>query len=165
MTAKHAMIPGTFDPVTCGHLDIVTRALRLFDQVTLAVADGGRHTLFSHARRLELARAAVAELDDGARCRVAGFSGLLVDAVRAEGCQVVIRGVRGPADLDHEWPMAAMNHRLDPDFEAAFLPARPELSMLSATIVRDVARCGGELAGLVPAVVAAALRERFAEAD
>lgn len=163
MNAKHALIPGTFDPVTCGHLDIVARSLRLFDRVTLAVADGSRATLFTHARRLELARAAVADLDDADRCRVIGFGGLLVDTVRAEGAHVVVRGVRGPADLDHELPMAAMNHRLDPDFEAAFLPARPELSMLSASIVRDVARCGGELAGLVPAVVAAALRERFAE--
>jgi len=165
MTAKHAMIPGTFDPVTCGHLDIVARALRLFDRVTVAVADGGRGTLFPHARRVELARAAVAELDDAERCRVVGFGGLLVDAVKAEGADLVVRGVRGPADLDHEWPMAAMNHRLDPDFEAAFLAARPELSMLSATIVRDVARCGGELVGLVPAVVAAALRERFTGED
>lgn len=163
MNATHALVPGTFDPVTNGHLDIVARALRLFDRVTMAVAAGGRSTLFDHERRVALATAAVAELDAADRCRVIGFEGLLVDAVRARGARTVVRGVRGPADLDHEQPMAAMNQRLDPEFEAVFLLARPELSMLSGTIVRDVARCGGDLAGLVPACVGAALRERFSD--
>lgn len=161
MTTAHALVPGTFDPVTYGHLDIVERALGLFDRVTVGVAAGGRDTLFELHERVAMAEAAIAELAAGERCRVRGFTGLLVEACRDLGAEVVVRGVRGPADLDHEQPMAAMNRRLEPDFEAVFLLARPELSMLSATIVRDVARCGGPLDPFVPAAVAAALRERF----
>jgi len=162
MTSKHALLPGTFDPITNGHLDILERSLKLFERVTLGVAAGGRSTLFDHDTRLALATSAVVGLDASERCRVVGFDGLLVDACREFEADVVVRGVRGPADLDHEQPMAAMNRLLDPAFEAVFLLARPELSMLSATIVRDVARCGGLLHDLVPGPVAVALRERFA---
>ena len=161
MTSKHALFPGSFDPMTYGHLDILERSLRLFERVTVAVAAGGRSTLFDHSARLVLAETAVAELNDSGRCQVMGFDGLLVDTFHELSADVIVRGVRGAADLEHEQPMAAMNHRLAPDFEALFLLARPELSMLSATIVRDVARCGGDLDDLVPLVVASALREHF----
>ena len=162
MSAKHAVYPGTFDPVTLGHLDILERALALFDSVTLAVASGGRSTLLDHATRLDVARAAVARLDAAERCRVEGFDGLLVDAVARLDADVVVRGVRGAADVDHEQPMAALNRRLHPGFEVVLFFARPELSMISATLVRDVARCGGPIDSLVPPEAAAALRGRFA---
>ncbi len=163
MSERHALYPGTFDPVTLGHLDILQRALRVFDRVTLAVAAGGRNTLFDAARRVELAEAAVAELGAADRVDVVAFEGLLVDLLRDSPARVVIRGLRTPGDMEHEQTMAAMNRALDPDYEVFTLFARPELVMVSGTLVRDVARCGGDVAPFVPAAAATALRERFAE--
>ena len=161
MSAKHALYPGTFDPVTNGHLDILERSLALFDTVTLAVAAGGRATLLDHQKRLDVARAAVARVEGAGRCRVTGFDGLLVETVEKLGADVVVRGVRGPGDLEHEQPMAALNRSLHPGFEVVLFFARPELSMISATLVRDVARCGGPIDTYVPPEAAAALRDRF----
>ncbi len=163
MNAKHAVYPGTFDPVTNGHLDILERALGLFDSVTLAVARGGRATLLDHDVRMNVAREAVLRVTGGARCRVVGFDGLLVETVQKLDADVVVRGIRGPADLEHEQPMAALNRSLYHDFEVVLLFARPELSMISATLVRDVARCGGPVDGYVPPEAAAALAERYAD--
>lgn len=162
MSDRHFLYPGTFDPFTRGHLDVLARGLRLCDRLTVAVAAGGRPTLLDLETRLEVARAAVADLGAGDRCRVESFDGLLVDAADASGATAVLRGVRTPSDLEHEQLMAALNRILSPDFEVVALFARPELAMISGTYVRDVARCGGALEALVPPAAAAALRRRFA---
>lgn len=163
MSERHALYPGTFDPITFGHLDLLTRALRVFDRVTLAVAEGGRPTLFDVQERVDLAIEAVTDLDPDGRIDVISFEGLLVDALRAATADVVVRGLRTVGDMEHEQTMAAMNRSLDPDFEVLTLFARPELVMVSGTVVRDVARCGGDVEAYVPAAAAAALRARFAD--
>ncbi len=161
MIERHALYPGTFDPFTRGHLDILDRALRIFDRVTIAVAEGGRDTLFTRAERVELASLAVAERPDPERCDVIGFSGLLVDEMRRLDTRVAVRGIRSIGDLDHEQQMASMNRSLWPDYDMIILFSRPELVMVSGSLVRDVARCGGDLSTYVTPPVADALRDRF----
>jgi pantetheine-phosphate adenylyltransferase len=163
MTERHAVYPGTFDPPTLGHLDILARALRLFDRVTVAVARGGRSTLFSAERRAALFRTTLAGLPGAERCEVVVFDGLLVDFVRGLGAGAVVRGLRTPGDLEHEQPMAAVNRTLWPDYEVVLLFARPELGMVSGTLVRDVARCGGDVRPFVHPAVAAALAGEAAD--
>jgi pantetheine-phosphate adenylyltransferase len=161
MSDRHYLYPGTFDPFTRGHLDILERGLALCDRVTVAVAAGGKTTLLDRDERIELARGALAGLAGADRCRVTGFDGLLVDAARDLGATAVLRGVRSPSDLEHEQTMAALNRVLSPGFEVVVLFPRPELAMISSTLVRDVARCDGALEAFVTPGVAAALRRRF----
>ncbi len=158
MSVRHAIYPGTFDPFTIGHLDILKRALLLFEEVTLLVAAGGKATLFTLEERVASIRAAVSDLPG---CRVEPLDGLLVDAVRRLGAVAVVRGIRSLGDYQHEWSMAALNRALAPECETVFLLARPELSVLSSTLVREVARLGGDLTPFVPPSVAVNLRERF----
>lgn len=162
MSELHAMYPGTFDPVTLGHCDVLIRALRFMDRITVAVSEGGRSTLFDTAARVDLVRAAVADLDGHERIEVVSFRGLLVDAMQRHGTNVAIRGLRTPGDMEHEQNMAAMNRSLSEDYEVLLLFARPELTMVSGTLVRDVARCRGPVERYVPAAAAEALRARFA---
>ncbi len=162
MSARHALFPGTFDPLTLGHADVLRRALALWERVTVAVAAGGKQTLLSLADRLEMVRRVVAATGQGDRCRVVPLRGLLVDLRRELGADVVVRGLRSVADLEHEQSMAAANRRLDPDYEIVCLFARPDLGMISSTLVRDIIRCGGPLAAVVPPEVAAFLDGRIA---
>lgn len=161
MSERHFLYPGTFDPFTRGHLDLLARGLDLCDRVTVAVAAGGKSTLLDREERVALVRGAIAGLPGAERCRVAGFDGLLVDAVRDLGATAVLRGVRSGTDLEHEQAMAALNRVLSPGFEVVVLFPRPELAMISSTLVRDVARCGGALDAFVTPGVAEALRRRF----
>ncbi len=161
MTEKRALYPGTFDPITHGHLDIVSRALRVFERVTLAVAEGGRSTLFDVEERVDMAIDAVSHIDPDGRVDVQSFTGLLVNTVKDLSADVVIRGLRTMGDMEHEQTMAAMNHSLDPEYEVLVFFARAELGMVSGTLVRDVARCGGPVERYVPEAAAAALRARF----
>ncbi len=161
MTERHALYPGTFDPITFGHLDIVTRALRIFGHLTLAVAEGGRSTILDVEQRVALAIDAVSKLDPVGRVDVISFSGLLVDTVHEVNADVVVRGLRTPGDMEHEQTMAAMNRSLDPDFEVIVFFARAELSLISGTLVRDVARCGGPVERYVPDAAATVLRDHF----
>jgi len=163
MSDLHAIYPGTFDPVTLGHCDVLTRALRFCDRITVAVSAGGRDTLFDVDARVDLMRTVVADLEHHGRVDVVAFDGLLVDTMKRLGVGVAIRGLRTPGDMEHEQNMAAMNRSLWPDYEVLVLFARPELTMVSGSLVRDVARCGGPMATFVPAPVAVALRARFAE--
>jgi pantetheine-phosphate adenylyltransferase len=162
VSVRRAIYPGTFDPFTNGHLDILRRALQLFEEVTISVAADGKATLFSLDERVAAVRASVSGLPG---CRVAPLEGLLVDAVRQLGAVAVVRGIRSLGDYQHEWSMAALNRALAPECETVFLLARPELSVLSSTLVREVARLGGDLSPFVPAPVAVALRERFRRID
>ena len=163
MTEKHVLYPGTFDPVTLGHCDILVRALRVFDRVTVAVSTGGRPTLFDTGTRVKLVEAAAEELGIGERVKVVPFAGLLVDTLRATGAGTAIRGLRTPGDMEHEQTMAALNMSLDPTFEVVVFFSRPEMVMVSGSLVRDVARCGGPVEKYVPTDAAVALRDRFAD--
>ncbi len=161
MTDRLALYPGTFDPFTLGHLDILRRARVLFPRVTVAVAAEGKPTLFGLEERLALVRAGTAGLPD---CDVVPMHGLLVDEARRRGATAVVRGIRSLGDYQHEWSMALMNQALHPGCETVFLLARPELAMLSSSIVREVARHGGDVGPFVPAPVATALRRLAGEA-
>ena len=158
MPQRHVLYPGSFDPVTLGHLDILERALRLFDRVTVLVAELGKADLLPVADRVDLFQQATAHLD---RVDVAAFSGLLVDEVAARGADAVVRGIRTSGDYEHEWSLAGVNALLSADVEYVYLLARPELAAVSSTLVRDVVRHGGPLDKLVPPPVARELGQRF----
>lgn len=155
-----AIYPGSFDPVTFGHIDVIERALRLFDEVVVAVAPSeGKHPLFDLEERLALLRES---LPDSPGLHIKRLDGLLVEFVAAEGAGVVIRGVRAVSDFEFEFQMALMNRRLAPVIETIFMMPREDYSYLSSRIVKEVARLGGDVSGVVPAPVVSALRRRFA---
>ncbi len=159
MAERRALYPGTFDPVTLGHLDILERATALFDRVTVAVAEGSKTTLFSLPERVALLQQSVGHLD---RCEVVSFSGLLVDELRRLRVCAVVRGIRGFHDYEHEWSMVGVNRVLLPGSEYVLLLARPELATISSSLVKDVARHRGDVTRFVPPPAAAALVQRFA---
>ncbi len=157
MADRLALYPGSFDPVTLGHIDLIARACRLFDPLVVLVAASGKAGLWPAEQRAELLRASLAEHADLVGCPVETFEGLLVDQVRQRGAVAVVRGVRNAADYAHEWGLHGVNRTLLPGFETVWLPARPELAAVSSSLVRDVARHGGDLTGLVPTPVVRAL--------
>lgn len=154
MADRVALYPGSFDPVTLGHLDVLRRAVKLFDRVTVLVAADGKAGLLPVDQRVALFRASLGDLD----CEVEGFAGLLVDEVRRRGAIAVVRGVRSAMDYEHEWGLHGVNCALLEGFESVWLPARGDLAALSSSLVRDVVRHGGPLDALVPPPVADALR-------
>ncbi len=158
---RHAAIyPGSFDPVTNGHLDVIGRATRLFDRVIVAVAyNEQKKALFSAAERVELLKKATAGMEG---VEVVTFDGLLVDFARQTGAGVVVRGLRAISDFEFEFQMALMNRKLHPDLETCFLTPKEEYTYLSSRIVKEVARLHGQIDSFVPPVAAAALREKFA---
>lgn len=154
---RHVLYPGSFDPVTLGHIDILGRARKLFDRVTVVVAKAGKAGLLDVDERVDLFRASVSGMEG---VEVHAFSGLLVDEVARRGAQAVVRGIRTPGDYEHEWSLAGVNALLAADIEYVYLLARPELAAVSSSLVRDVIRHGGTLDKLVPAPVALALSGR-----
>ncbi len=162
---KRCVCPGSFDPVTLGHLDVIARAARLYDEVVVAVLDNpSKKGLFTLDERVELLSAEVAGLQDeglGA-IRVVPFGGrLLVDLCREVDAQAIVKGLRGEVDYSYELPMAVMNRRLT-GVETLFMPGEPGLSEVSSSLIKEVARYGGDVAGLVPQRVLAALTQRLA---
>ncbi len=156
---RRAIYPGSFDPVTFGHIDVIERALRLFDEVIVAAAPSeGKKPLFDIAERLDLIRSS---LPATPQLKIKQLDGLLVDFVKSEGAQVVIRGVRAVSDFEFEFQMALMNRRLEPAIETIFLMPKEDYSYLSSRIVKEVARLGGDVSGVVPAPVVLALRKKF----
>jgi pantetheine-phosphate adenylyltransferase len=157
-----ACCPGTYDPVTNGHLDIVARALACFDRVIVAVlTNPGKQPLFSLEERVAMLKDATGTLDGAAgRVEVDAFSGLLVDYARRRGVTAIVKGLRAVSDFDYELQMAQMNYRLA-EVETMFMTTNPAYSYLSSSLVKDVARHGGDVEGLVPPAVAAQLRDRF----
>jgi pantetheine-phosphate adenylyltransferase len=154
----HAVFPGTFDPITLGHLDVVRRALRLFDRVTVGVAQHhDKRQLLTAEERLELVREVLVPFE---RAEARPLDGLLVEGVRALGAQVVVRGVRGASDLEYERQMALTNRAMDPELETVFVLPAPELAHVSSTLVRQIAGLGGDLTPFVPPQVAAFLAKR-----
>lgn len=156
---KKAVYPGSFDPITLGHLDIIERASRLFDEVVVAVAKREeKKPLFSWKERIELARLATAGLN---QVKVEGFDGLLVDFVRSQNAGTIIRGLRAVMDFDYEFQMALTNRKLAGDLETVFFLPSEKYFYLSSSLVRELARVGGELSCFAPPVVIQALRNKL----
>ncbi|MGN8246074.1 pantetheine-phosphate adenylyltransferase [Cellulomonas soli] len=157
-----AVCPGSFDPITVGHLDVVLRARSMFDEVVVAVArNSGKSALLPVGTRVELARRALADVDG---VRVEAVEGLLADFVRVTGASAVVKGLRGGADFDAEVPMALMNRHLS-GVETVFVVGASELAHVASSLVKDVARFGGPIDDLVPPGVAAAVREALGVHD
>lgn len=159
MTNK-VIYPGTFDPITNGHTDLIGRAARLFDEVVVGVANSpSKRPLFDLEERVQLARQVTAHLPN---VKVVGFSGLLVDFAREQQANVLIRGLRAVSDFEYEFQLANMNRQLAPDVESLFLTPSEKYSYISSTLVREIAALGGDIDKFVHPAVATALRERFA---
>ena len=153
-----ALCPGTFDPVTYGHLDIVERAARLFDRVVVAVVENpSKEPMFSLEERRQMLKESLSHLEN---VEVDSFSGLLVDYARDRGTRLIVKGIRAISDFDYELQMAQMNHRLA-EVETCFIPTNPIWSYLSSSLVKEVARLGGDVSGLVPDHVLTLLKERI----
>jgi pantetheine-phosphate adenylyltransferase len=156
-----AVYPGSFDPPTRGHTDLVLRSLALADQVIVAVArNSSKQPLFGLEERLEMLKAAIGE---DSRIRYDSFEGLLVDFARRVGATLIVRGLRAVSDFEYEFQMAMMNRHLLPGLETVFLVPPEDATYLSSSLVREVARYGGDVSSLVHPVVADALRRRFAK--
>ena len=149
--------PGTFDPITRGHEDIVRRAAGLFGEVIVAVAESRAQTLFTLEERVEMAREAFA---DFANVRVEGFNGLLMNFVQAQQARVVLRGLRAVSDFEYEFQLAGMNRNLYPEVETLFLTPAEQYTFISATIVREIARFGGDVSKFVSPLVAMRLQQK-----
>jgi pantetheine-phosphate adenylyltransferase len=153
-----ALCPGTFDPVTNGHLDIIERAGQRFDAVVVGVLDNpAKEPLFGVEERVQMLKEVAAAL---ANVSVTSFSGLLVESVKSLGADVVVKGLRALTDFEYEIQMAQMNHALA-GVETLFMTTAPEWSYLSSSLVKEVARFGGDVSGLVPPVVADRLRDKL----
>lgn len=156
---KRAIYPGSFDPVTNGHCDVVERARKLFDEVIVAVAQNDeKQPLFSLDERLEMLKQTVGKIDN---VRIAQFDGLLVEFARVEKAAAVIRGLRAVSDFEFEFQMALMNRKLEDRVETIFLMPKEEYTYLSSRLVREIARLGGDVSKFVPGVVATALGKKF----
>ena len=154
-----AIYAGSFDPITRGHEDLVSRSLEFVDKLVVAVATNvSKQPLFTVGERVDLIRAAV---NNNSRVEVRQFSGLLVDFAREVGAKVLIRGLRAVSDFEYEYQMALMNRHLSPRLETVFMVPSLDTTYISASLVREVARFGGEITDLVHPAVAAALREKY----
>ncbi len=157
-----AVYPGSFDPVTWGHLDLIERAARMFDRVVVAVLENAdKAPLFTARERIALLEKVI-----GRRPTIAveAFDGLLVDYARARGATAIIRGLRAVSDFEYEFQMALMNRHLAADLETVFLMPKQDYTFISSRLTRQIAQLGGEVKGLVPPGVAAALAEKFPKA-
>lgn len=164
MTDRIAIYAGSFDPLTNGHLDVLKASLAVADIIYAAIGiHPGKAPLFSFDERLELIdKACRSELGSNAeRVKVVAFDGLVIDAARSNGASIMIRGLRDGTDLDYEMQMAGMNETMAPELQTVFLPASPSVRTITATLVRQIASMGGDIAPFVPAVVAPALRAKF----
>lgn len=158
-TPRLALCPGTYDPITFGHLDIIERAARIFDGVIVSIVQGSdrKHPMFTVDERMALVNEAVAHLEN---VSVKSFHMLVTAHAREEGALALVKGLRAISDFDYEFQMAQINKDLDPDIETVYLPASAKFSFISSSGVREVAVWGGRVDDWVPAHVAAALRER-----
>ncbi len=154
-----AVYPGTFDPITHGHADIVARACRLFSEVIVAITDNpAKRPTFSIEERVEMAQAALAHLPNAA---VRPFGGLLVDFVKAQGAQAILRGLRAISDFEFEFQLASMNRHLAPDIETLFLTPDERYAFISSSLVREVASLGGDVSPFVHEKVRDALYQKL----
>lgn len=158
---RRAIYPGSFDPITNGHLDVIRRAARLFDELIVAVAYNAQKTsAFTPEERIAMIASATADVPN---IRVARFEGLLVEFALRENAGAVVRGLRAVSDFEFEFQMALMNRRLEPTIETIFLTPREEYSYLSSRLVKEIASLGGNVAEFVPTSVAQALKQKLQE--
>lgn len=162
MTRLVGFYPGSFDPVTNGHLDVIERACRLVDHLVIAV--GTHHSkapLFAHEHRMELLRQCIEPIGKrtDTEFTIVEFSGLMVHAAREHGAKLVIRGLRDTTDYNYEMQMVGMNAQMAPDLQTVFLPSSPHVRHISATLVRQIAELGGDISAFVPANVLKALKK------
>ena len=159
---SRAVVPGTFDPITRGHIDIITRAAQLFDEVIVGVAEsagkGPKGPLFSHDERVALARESLADLGN---VSVRPFSDLLVRFARSVGADTVVKGLRAITDFEYEFQMAALNYQIDQEIETVFIMSAPGNMYLSSSVVREIARFGGDTSPFVTPCVDRALKGKF----
>ncbi len=161
MSSQTVIYPGTFDPITNGHVDLTERASRLFDRVVVAIAYSEKKTpLFTLEERVALCQESLSHLDN---VEVTGFSNLLTEFAASKGARCVLRGLRAVADFEYEFQLANMNRAMNPEFESIFLTPAEHLSYISSSLVREIASLDGDITPFVPVPVAEALRQRFAD--
>lgn len=154
-----AIYPGTFDPITNGHIDLIVRAARIFDRVIVAVADNkNKIPLFDLAERVQLAKESVEGIDG---VEVVGFETLLVECARKHGAGVILRGLRAVSDFEFEFQLAGMNRHLAKELETMFLTPSDQYAFISSSVIREIARLGGDISGFVSDRVRAALMNKF----
>lgn len=155
---RRAIYPGTFDPMTLGHIDIITRSLALFDEVTILIAHSGKKPIFTAEER----KAIILEcFQNEQRIKVDIIEGLLADYAKAKGIHVILRGLRAISDFEYEFQMATMNRRLYPDLETCFLMAAENHFFVNSTLVKEVVSHGGDVSSLVPLHVETKLKEKL----
>ena len=162
MKKRTALYPGTFDPMTLGHLDIIKRASGLCDKLVVAVAiNHGKNPLFALDERVEMVENAVTPLRDSIEVEVLPFEGLLIHFVESVGASVIVRGLRAVSDFEYEFQMAGMNDRLNPDIETVFLMADPQYQTIASRLVKEIARLGGDVAQFVTPEVELRLKDKY----
>ena len=163
MQDKIAIYPGTFDPITFGHIDIIKRAASMFDHLVIAIAaDNRKNTLLPISKRLELIRHEVEAVDN---CSVVAFEGLLVEFVKASNAKIIVRGIRAVSDFEYEFQMAYMNKKLSDLIETVFLPASEQSHFISSSFVKEIARLNGNLEGFISDYVAQTLKQYLCKKD
>ncbi len=156
---RTAIYPGSFDPLTNGHLDVIQRAAKLFDRVVVAVAQNdSKQPLFTQAERLELVRQAIGHMP---HVEADSFDGLLIEYVKRRKAQAIVRGLRAVSDFEFEFQLALMNRKLNENIEAIFMMPKDTYTFLSSRIVKEIARLGGDVSAFVPRHVEAALRKKL----
>ena len=160
-----AFYPGSFDPVTNGHVDVLVQSVALADEVVVGIGvHPGKKPLFNFDERVQMIADVVAETPalENATIKVVSFDNLLVDAAASQGASIIVRGLRDGTDLDYEMQMAGMNGAMAPDITTVFVPASPEVRPITATLVRQIAGMGGDISSFVPASVQKALKQKIA---
>lgn len=164
MNEKIAIYPGTFDPITNGHLDLIKRAIKIFDKVIVAIGENpAKKPLFSLEERLFMAKEAVKELPQSHKIEVEIFSGLLVDFAKKKSACAIIRGLRAVSDFEYEMQLALMNRKLSNSIDTIFLIPSLKWIFLSSSIIKEAAKFGGYIEDLVPPIVAKKLKEKFSQ--
>jgi len=154
-----AIYPGTFDPITNGHIDLVIRASKLFDRVIVAIAiNPGKEPTFTLQERVNLAKQTLSELKN---VQVCGFEGLLVDVAKEKGAGVILRGLRAVSDFEHEFQLAGMNRKMEPEIETLFLTPAEQFTYVSSSLVREIAVLGGDVSDFVAPCVVDALKAKL----
>ncbi|MBE7034912.1 MAG: pantetheine-phosphate adenylyltransferase [Ruminococcaceae bacterium] len=154
-----AVYPGSFDPITCGHLDIIRRSAALFDEVVVAVLkNSAKKPLFSAEERVRLIEKSVSDIPN---CRVIHFDGLLVDCVKALNARVIIKGLRAISDFEYEFQMAQLNKKLNPEIETFFMVTNANYSYISSSIVKEIAHLGGDFSDLLPKEIYNDVKEKI----
>lgn len=155
-----AIYPGTFDPITLGHVDVISRAVKIFGNLTIAIAqDNNKHSIFSVEKRLEMVQMTMKECN--LNVDVVMFKGLLVDFMQKNNANIIVRGLRAISDFEYEFQMSCINSRLSNKVETVFLPAKDDMHFVSSSIIRSVAALGGDVSEFVPSCVVKAVKEYY----